>query len=89
MIHIHDNDGVQLQVEYTIGNDGVLTFESIRPLDSDYRPCGPDLCPMFQQLYVVREDFTAGTLVAEPLLSALVTEINNSDRSSNPRTLGH
>ena len=74
-VYIHDSAGVSLRVEYSIANDGVLTFHNIKVLDADYRAVGPDLTPLLHRLLVLTN---AMPPEGEHFLSTLVAEIQNS-----------
>lgn len=70
--YLYERDGVTLHVEYTVEPDGVLKFESIRVLGSDYQPCGPELLEFMHPLVLMYQP-----TVGEPLLSVIVGEIQN------------
>lgn len=51
-VHIYeDESGVMLHVEY----DPVppLTFTSVRAIDPEYKPVGPDLTPLLDNMYTI------------------------------------
>jgi len=73
---VYENAGVTLRVEYSIAEDGVPVFESIRVLDGSYRPCGPELAPFLANLLYLHS-----SLEAEPLLSILSGEIHDAQIS--------
>lgn len=50
MESIHEIDGISLQVNYERIN-GVPNFDSIRVLDENYLPIGPDLQGLFSTLF--------------------------------------
>lgn len=73
---VYENAGVTLRVEYSIAEDGVPVFESIRVLDGNYRPCGPELAPFLAKLAYLHSP-----LEAELFLSILSGEIHNAQVS--------
>ncbi len=68
MKHVCDVSGVLLEVEYS--GPSPVEIQSVRVLDADYRPVGPDLTLMLHDtLFLVAQD------EAERFLSKLVAEL--------------
>ena len=66
--------GTLLHVEYVVDSDGVTNFKSVRTLDRNYRPVGPDLTPLLHG--ALRVTATEGHFAeAESFLSSIVTEL--------------
>lgn len=70
--HLHEYAGVTLHVEYDVdATDGVPILQSVRVLDAQYRPCGPDLTDWLQRLV-----FMHTPEEGEAMLSVLAGEIH-------------
>lgn len=67
--HIFEHKGVLLECFYSVQTDGQPLFSSVRVLGADYKPTGPDLCPLLHDLVVMvnEEEGTAflSTIVSE------------------------
>lgn len=48
MYHITERAGVMLHVSFDKDDEGRVCFHSIRVMDGEYRPVGPDLTPLFE-----------------------------------------
>lgn len=66
--HIFDRAGMPLLFEYEIDPDGVINYQHVYVLDSNGGQHGPDLCSLFNGLWVM-----VGDHEVQPFLS-LVTE---------------
>lgn len=74
---VYESAGVNLRVEYSVAPDNIPVFESIRVLDGDYRPCGPELLPLLANLLYLHTP-----LEAESFLSVLSGEIHDANVSN-------
>lgn len=79
-----ERSGVMLQVEFVppVSADEVISFNSIRVLDGDYRPCGPNLVQLLDPLLVLSPEHEGAQpgdtgVVAERLLSTLIDEVSS------------
>lgn len=69
--HLYEFAGITLHVEYAFNaDDGVPTINSVRVLNADYQPCGPDLIDWLQRLV-----FMHTPEEGEAMLSIVVGEI--------------
>lgn len=77
--HIYEHAGIMLDVQYTndsSAQDGMPTFHSIRVMDSNYRPTGPDLRPMLHNTLIILQDPQPGLrLDAYTLLTCIAEEL--------------
>ena len=75
--HIYEYAGVSLYVDYVVNvEDNIPTINSIRVLDANYAPCGPDLVDWLQRL-VFMHTVTNG----EAMLSVIVGELYDAANS--------
>jgi hypothetical protein len=79
-IYIADLCGVLLQVEYTLYDCSGLAateYQSVRLLDADYKPCGPELLTFMHTMTTISS--RQGPLAtATPVLSLIGDEICRS-----------
>jgi hypothetical protein len=75
--HIYEHEGVMLEVLYS--RDPALEeeviFHSVRTLDSQYRPTGPDLTPLLHTACIVEHEVPGGDSEAVRFLSAIIEEL--------------
>lgn len=70
--HLYEYAGVTLHVEYDVdAEDSVPTIQSVRVLDAQYQPCGPDLVDWLQRLV-----FMHTPEEGEAMLSVLAGELH-------------
>lgn len=69
--HIHKLHGNDYEVLYTV-TEGLPTFESVRLLDEDHEPVGPNLAGSFDHLFVLDETGTNGESVLSSIINSLV-----------------
>jgi hypothetical protein len=83
---LHEYMGVILSVDSTQGTpeDPMPTLTSVRVLGADYKPCGPNLVEMLDQLAVPIVFPTTGNISLTPFLSLVTKEIY--DQRSNPHS---
>lgn len=73
--HIFEHMGVHLHVEYSPGEQP--EFHSVRVLDANYRPTGPDLTHFLHNTLIPCDDEPSmgADMCARSLLSAIVEEL--------------
>lgn len=69
---LFEHAGVLLQVQYEVVHDEVV-FESVHALDADYRPVGPDLTSLLDDMLICD---TPGCVEAQRILSKIAGEIH-------------
>lgn len=75
MKHIFEKSGVLLSVEYVKDKLGIPTFESVRVMDSSYRPVGPDLSPFLDEILIAVRAIPGTIVEGESVLSAIAEEL--------------
>jgi hypothetical protein len=83
---LHEYLGVILSVDSApdTGPESLATLTSVRVLGADYKPCGPNLVDLLDQLAVTFADPQTGKPYATPFLSLVTKEIY--DQRANPHT---
>lgn len=74
MIHIFEHRGIYLRVDYepTVPP----TFNSVRVVDANYRPIGPDLQPLLHDTLLVTTPAMGGAdAEAQTFLSSIVEDL--------------
>lgn len=80
-MHIHDQVGVLLQIDYTPSTDEEgPTFHDIRILSADYQQVGPNLTHLFREIFVLGPADKDGIREAESFLSMLVGELHGQTK---------
>ena len=78
--HIYERAGVLLSIDYLPGEEP--TFNSVRVLDADYRPTGPELRDLFHELFVL-----TGPSDGSHLLSLVAEDLPCLPRNPSPALL--
>jgi hypothetical protein len=75
--HIYEHAGVLLRVDYQTDQSGEHTFNSVRVLDERYRPVGPDLKPLLNDVLLTLSPASADGGLADctTFLSAICEEL--------------
>ena len=75
---VHDLCGVMLQTTFEErGARRTLYVSSIRVLDGDYKPCGPNLVAMLDKMLCPTSKDADGTLELTPAISLLTGEMRH------------
>jgi hypothetical protein len=69
---VYEVMGALFYVEYT--KTEPISIHSVRVVDGEYRPCGPELALLVDTVYTLRGD--GNVAIAESLLAHLIGEIN-------------
>lgn len=78
MIHIFEHAGIHLHVDYTPANSAadLPTFHTVRVLDANYRPTGPDLTTLLHHTLLLAAEPTPGERTdAITFLSAIAADL--------------
>lgn len=70
---LQDHGGTLFEVQYTWGSDNVPEIASLRVLDADYRPAGPNLAPFLDTMLIM-----VAPGEATPFLSLVSEQIHDS-----------
>jgi hypothetical protein len=83
---LHEYMGVILSVDSAHGTkeDPLPTLTSVRVLGADYKPCGPNLVEMLDQLAIPIVFPATGDMSLTPFLSLVTKEIY--DQRTNPHS---
>ena len=79
-VSIHEFAGVMLQMESTpcVDSTHLRTVYSVRAIGADYKPCGPDLTNLLDNLIAETGAFVGEDIIEmAPILSILIGEIEN------------
>lgn len=76
LTHIFEHSGVLLHVEYSRNASDETHFHSVRVMDPQYRPTGPELIPLLHQSLLLDTEPVMGMRVdAKTFLSAIAEDL--------------
>ena len=83
--YIHEYAGVYFEVVYEINANPGVGFHSVRTLDADHRPTGPDLLDWLRYMTPITQNpETAGTSYLEFIAQEILDERNGTGRLGRP-----
>lgn len=80
MVYVYEQAGVLLHVEYS-EQEEVVDFHTVRVMDAEYRPVGPNLVELFHNLLVTDIDLplelnNVENVQASTILSRIVDDLD-------------
>lgn len=83
--HIHEYAGVYFAVDYEINAAPGVGFHSVRTMDADHRPVGPDLLDWLRYMTPITENAeTARTSYLDFIAQEILDERDRTSQLSRP-----